>query len=409
MSLDKAPNRYKWLKKRKKGMKIIFFGFRFSMVLAIFATITACAKKNENFGEKTVSVEVTGAKERLFEKLITVHGTVEPSEYADLSARVEGYLEHRFVEEGDVFKKNDDLFQIDKTNIERQLKAAEEDLKVAEAELNKAKIDLEILKITFDKAQTDYERAKKLISENAISKDKFEVYELTWKKSDANVKQGEAILALSIANRDKAKSYLEIAKKRLSDCCEKAPFDGVVTQEYKQQGEFIKIGEKIIRVEKSEVLEAVAYLSSEFYFEIKPANTKARVKSGKAQTETEIYYKSPDIDTKTRTFKIKIKLPKDKGFVSGGLCLIEIIAEARTSWGVPSKAILERTEGKKTLFHIKDSGIAEEIAIQTGIEQDSWIEILEPDVRNMNIVTEGNFLLKNGDKVRIITDNKTQN
>jgi len=386
-------------------MKITKFILFICCIFAIFAILTSCLKNDSDNRDKAIiSVECVKPEERLFENVIRVFGNIEPVEYADISARIEGVLERRFVSEGERFKKGDILFQIDKIKAENEVKSAEEELKVAEANLQKAQLDLEILRLTFEKANLDYNRAKELIQQQAISQDKFEIYELNWKKTHANFKQTEAIVAISLANRDRAKTNLEIARKQLSDSTEIAVFDGVVTAEYKEEGEFLKIGDKVIRIQNDKNLEAVAYLSSEFYPYIKPGETLARIKT-EIVCEEKITYKSPDVDMKTRTFKIKIKIPPTENFISGSLCLIEIITEKRNAIGIPSNAILEKSGGKKSIFRINNN-IAEEIEVKTGIEQENMVEIVEPDIRNMKIVSEGQTLLKSGDKVKIISESQ---
>ncbi|HOK04891.1 MAG TPA: efflux RND transporter periplasmic adaptor subunit [Victivallales bacterium] len=365
----------------------------------------SCSKNDNIKEEKIISVECITPQEKLFENIIKVFGNIEPVEYADISARIEGVLERRFVNEGEKFKKGEVLFQIDKVKAENKFKSAEEELKVAEANLKKAQLDLEILRITLDKANLDYQRAKELIQQQAISQDRFENYELNWKKTHANFNQAEAIVAISVANRDRAKTNLEIARKELNDSSEMALFDGVVTTKYKEEGEFLKIGDKVIRIQNDENLEAVAYLSSEFYPYIKPGETIARIKSGNVCEEEKISYKSADIDTKTRTFKIKIKIPPNKNFISGSLCLIEIITERKNAIGIPSNTILEKNKGVKTIFKINNN-IAEEIEVKTGIEHGDMVEIVEPEIRNLKIVSEGQALLASGDKVKIISESK---
>jgi len=394
-------------KKQKGKTKIMRLSRFIFFIYCIFAIFVSCSKNDNIKEEKIISVECITPQEKLFENIIKVFGNIEPVEYADISARIEGVLERRFVNEGEKFKKGEVLFQIDKVKAENKFKSAEEELKVAEANLKKAQLDLEILRITLDKANLDYQRAKELIQQQAISQDRFENYELNWKKTHANFNQAEAIVAISVANRDRAKTNLEIARKELNDSSEMALFDGVVTTEYREEGEFLKIGDKVIRVQNDNNLEAVGYLSAEFYHDIEPGKTIARIKSDVVCEEI-ITYKSPDIDTKTRTFKIKIKIPPNKNFIVGSLCLIEVITEKRKAIGLPSNTILERSGGKKTIFRINNN-IAEELEVKTGIEQDSMVEIVEPEIGNMKIVSEGQTLIANGDKVKIISDPQIQN
>ncbi|HPN84105.1 MAG TPA: efflux RND transporter periplasmic adaptor subunit [Victivallales bacterium] len=371
----------------------------FFILIGVSILVVSCRKDNRNI-EKNVSVQFSIPEQKLFEKIVRVHGNIEAREYAELSSRVEGVVDLRPVDEGGSFKKGDVLFQIDKIALENELLSATEDLKVVESNVFKSEIGVEIAKLQMEKAEIDYKRAVKLRQEKVISEDEYERQELYWKKALADLKQSEASLAHSKALRDKAKSNLEIAKKNLSDSIVRADFDGIVSAEFKEVGEYADKAKPVLHVENPASLEAIAFVGSDYYHLIEKDSTSARISIGSKTVQATVSYCAPNIDPVKRTFKIKIKIPPENGIVSGMLCDIGLIIEKKNAVGVPASSVLEREGGRKILFAWKDPGIAEEMEVVTGIEQDGWIEIQSPDLTDKKIIVEGQWLLNNGDKIK---------
>ena len=68
-------------------------------------------------------------KEQKFQDRLPVKGTVFPVEYATISARTEGTLDDLKVDEGDMVKKGDLLFSIDRATLENDVTVKKEEAK----------------------------------------------------------------------------------------------------------------------------------------------------------------------------------------------------------------------------------------------------------------------------------------
>ena len=376
--------------------------------LCVIVLFCSCGKK-EKRSKPPVNVEVAKPRYLKFQKKIRVQGNIEPKEYANICVRLDGVLENLMVDEGDRIKKGAMLFQCDKVNLENEVEVAEQNVNVAKTEETKALIQLEIEKIKLEKGGIDFDRAKKLIKAQAISKDTYERTELLWKKAKADLKRSEAHLQHVKALVEQAQSNVKIAKKELEDSMIKSPIDGVVTFVLKELGEYAKKGDCVLRIEKPDDLEISILLSSNYYSMIEKGKSKAIIYSlgGDKLMESIISYCSPSIDPTSRTFEIKIDLPKDKKLVSGMLCSIDLLFIEKMAYGVPTEAVMTRS-GNRAIIFLLNQGKAEELEIKCGIIDNNYTEIKDLVDKNISVIVQGQSFLDDGTPVKIINNKLTE-
>ncbi len=370
--------------------------------LSIVLIFCSCGKR-EKIDKPPVNVEVEQPKYMKFKKKIRVQGNIEPKEYADICARIDGVLENMMVEEGDVVKKGMMLFQCDKFNLESEVEVAEQNVNVAKTKVKRALIQLEIETIKLEKGELDFKRAKKLIENRVISKDNFERIELLWEKAKADIKSAEANLEHTKAIVEQAQSNVKIAKKELDDSMIKAPIDGVITSVIKELGEYAKKGDCVLMVEKPDNLEISILLSSNYYSMIEAGKSKAVIYNLNEEvlTESVISYCSPSIDPTSRTFEIKIDLPNNKKLVSGMLCSIDLIFHEKMAYGVPTEAVMAR-RGNRSIIFVANKDKADALEIKCGIIDNNYTEIKDFVDNHLSVIIKGQSFLDDGMKIKII-------
>lgn len=376
----------------------------FLSILCTILFLCSCGKK-EKISKSPINVEVEKIKYLKFQKKIRVQGNIEPKEYADICVRLDGVLENILVDEGDKVKKGAMLFQCDKFNLVNEVEVVKQNVNVAKTGEKKAFIQLEIEKVKLEKGEIDFKRAKKLIDSKVISKDSFERVELYWKKAKADLKRAEAHLEYSQAVVEQAQSNVKIAQKELEDSMIKSPIDGVVTFVVKELGEYAKKGDCVLRIEKTENLEISILLSSNYYSMIETGKSKAAIYnlSGDKLTETIISYCSPSIDPTSRTFEIKIDLPKNKKLVSGMLCSIDLIFIEKNAYGVPTESIMKRS-GNRSIIFLAKQGKADALEITCGISDNNYTEIKNLADKNISVIVKGQSFLDAGTSIKIVNE-----
>jgi RND family efflux transporter MFP subunit len=372
--------------------------------LCCLVVVIGCScRKQQEPDSIAVKVELAKPKYMLFQDRLTVHGNIEPIDYAEICARVDGVIDELNVKEGDMVKLGTVLFQSDRMNLKSKVEIAKQNLNVAKSNLRKAIISQETRKIFLQKADIDYTRAKRLLERHAVSKDSFERTELQWKQSRANIQSSQADIKYAQALVDQATSNVKIAQKMLEDSMIKAPYNGVITSTNKKVSEYAKKGDCVLLIENPDKLEIAILLSSTYYAKVKAGKTKALIYSlaGDKLTESVVSYRAPNIDPINRTFEIKIGLPKHSKLVSGMLCSITLIFTEQMGYGIQREAIMLRGENRSIVF-TPDGNKAKSLQVTTGINTDNYTE-LKNIGKDVDIIVQGQAFLNNGTPIEIIT------
>lgn len=220
----------------------------------------------------TVPVEETELTVR-----VTASGTVAPLQTVNVSPKSSGILEELFVEQGDQVTAGQLIAQMESADVEAQLRLRR--AAVAEAEANladvlrgsddaaiaqaEAVVEAAISQVRdqearLDLAQAQLDRNRSLAAQGAISENeldnfvqsvrsaeaaleraRFQVQESQERLTDLrNEPQPEAI-AQAEARLAQAQAQLESAQVQFADTQIRAPFSGIVTQKFANEGAFV--------------------------------------------------------------------------------------------------------------------------------------------------------------------------
>ncbi len=376
------------------------------LVLSTFL-LTSCNPKAERQNtEEEIRVRTTKPVRRNFQDKIAIQGVIQSRQTATVSSLMPGTLDVIRADEGTVFKKGDFMFQVDKHNLENNVVVARQDLKVAEANLVSAKLDRRIAETVRQKAELDYKRAKRLKQSEAISTDAYEQAQVNLKTKVSELEKADAAVSYSQTRVEQERIKLMIAKKNLADSMPPAPFDGVITRKYVDQGEYMQSGSAIVDIENINSLEISAIISMLHYPYVTPGKTKLRFTgSDRKLGEITIGYRAPSIKADSRTFEIKGNLPDGNPgkALCGTLFDGELILQEREGTGVPTDAILFRKDGRFVVF-TAENGKAVEHEVVPGIADGKLTEITNPEaIAGKEIITEGQSFLNPGDRIVVVS------
>ncbi len=356
--------------------------------------------------ESPIPVRVETVQKRMFSKSIEVQGTIEAKEQVIVSARIDGVITDLYVDEGDTVIANETaLFQIDKLKVEQAVEISKQDLNVAQCAIREADANLANMKAQFDKAKVDYERFQRLFEKKAVSKDTLELQETRYRATKAGLEHAEAVCQLTKEQLKKAEHALKIAEKNLTDSLVYAPISGKVSYKFAEKNEFIGGGRPVVKIDNLDILEISAFLPAEYYSYIREKETKLNLSIGNDNLGTfTISYKSPTVLPNLRTFEIKAILDtKNEKTVPGVMVKIEVLLEQRENIGVPKSCVI--TQGKeKFLYKVIDKK-AMKVLVQTGFETEGWIEIVEGELVEGDIVVHmGQSFIKDGQTVQVLEE-----
>lgn len=373
-----------------------------ALASAVVITAVGCRKAAASRPEKTVRVTLGALQKRRFQESIPIKGTVYPVEYAMISARSEGTLDDLKVDEGDRVRRGALLFSIDRTKQENEVKVKAEEVSVARTELATAEIELKLARTRKEKAEQDYKRAEQLNQSKAIAATNYESDVVAWKAATAEVQKSEVSVQYRKAKVVQAETNLLIAQKNLRDAMITAPFDCLIAEKRVEQGEYVKPGEKLLRLENDSRREIIAYLSAVYHRKIVPGRTTAFISiDGKSFGSAPVSYRAETIDPATRTFKIKVLLPAESRLACGLLCDLKLVLSEADGYGVPSSAVLQR--GNRFFIFTADAeNRAKSVSVKRGIVDGDHCQLLDPEtLPKQRIIVAGQYFVNDGDRLSV--------
>jgi len=331
-----------------------------------FATSCDSGKKNEAQTKETkqaVPVKTMIAKNETITKTIDYTASLIPFKKIYLAPAAPGKIEKIYVEIGDRVSKGQIIATMDRTNLES------------------ARINIANLK-------TNFERLEELKKTNTVAQQQY----------------------------DEVKTAYEAAKvsyQFLLDNTElKAPFNGVISGKYFENGENFS-GAPNTRAGKSALvtivqinkLKALIGISASYYPQIKKG-MKANISCDIYPNQTfigEIYNIYPTINDATKTFTVEVKINNpDLKLRPGMFAKIQLNIGEGEAILVPTIALIKQTGTNDMYLFVNKKNIAIKQPVLTGRLFDDKTEILEGISEGDKIIVTGQNKLKN--KTAIIVE-----
>jgi RND family efflux transporter MFP subunit len=339
--------------------------------LALVGLLSACGSDEAAQPIVAAPVVVERALVGDMEERIEGTGELAAPDRALIAAEVDGRVTDVHVDEGARVGAGDVLLTIDPEK--RRL-----DADSAHAQARDAEAALEV-------AAREFERAKAL-HEQGIA-------------SDSVLDLRATELSRAQARRDSAVAARGVAEKLLRDASVRAPFAGLVAKREVSRGDYVRTG--------SPLLEVVALDPIEVEFSVAERDS-ARVAAGQPVTVSVEPYPhekfvgavsavSPVIDPRTRTMRVKARIPNSDSRLRPGLFARTDLGVAKRTGVVmvPAEAVLQRADGE-VLFTVGPDDRARRIVVKTGVQRDGRIEIVEGLTAEAQVVIAGQSGLVEG-------------
>lgn len=345
---------------------------------AAFLLLTACAdeKKNSVAVEKaelkpvrTMTINTGTTATRSFA------GVIDAVKTAEIGFRVSGELQVVHTKEGDVVQKEQVLAQLDQTDFKIKLNAAQAE---------------------FDRAQSEFNRAQSLIKQAAISASDFEK------------------LKAQLSN---AKAQLESATNNLEYTILKAPFDGIVAQQYLSTFEKVSSSAVFAVIQDISQFEVRIDIPESIMIKIKRHQSPDvyAVFDGNELKHYPLTFKevSTRADEKTQTYSVKFVMdaPSDINLLPGMSTRVVAVQNSAASDNsgifVPAHTVLEDSQGR-FVYIVNDlgdgTGRVSRSAVVTGKLNENGIQIIQGLDSGDQIVTAGMSKMSEGLIVRLMAE-----
>ncbi|MBP5365727.1 MAG: efflux RND transporter periplasmic adaptor subunit [Bacteroidales bacterium] len=225
--------------------------------------------------------------------------------------------------------------------------------------------------------------------------------------------------SISQQNYDAAVTQYEIAKTAYNNLLENtrlvAPFNGVVTGKFMEEGELYSGGAfggaskpAIISIEQTNPIKAYVNIAEQYYLQIKKGTTVTMTNDvyGKREFEGKVNIVYPSIDPKSRTFTCEILFPNnDEALRPGMYGTISFKVGQAKAMVIPSIAVLKvQGSNDRYLFLAKD-GKAQRISVKIVNRYEDQVEVqaLDGEIKEGDqLVVVGQARLIDGSEIKIV-------
>jgi HlyD family secretion protein len=209
---------------------------------------------------------------------ISASGTIETTEVT-VSAKVGGQVMKLLVDEGSNVVRGDTLLQIDRSDLDIQLKQALANAAAAESQykltvLGPRKEDILQAEANSKNAQDDLKRAENLFQASTVTqkhlddaKTRYIVAEQTYEKLKSGSRPEE--IEAARARRDLADAQVDATQKKISDSYVVAPMQGVITEKAVEEGDVVVQNGSLFRISRLDKVHLMIYVSEEELAKIK--------------------------------------------------------------------------------------------------------------------------------------------
>lgn len=354
---------------------VLVVGIIFTLIL------TSCSSKNKTSSKEEVQ------KFKVINPL--VKDTIYTNEYVTeinalqnvkIRARIDGFIEKVWVDEGQTVKKGQVLFSI--TN------------KQFQQDLNKAKALTKGVLATLKSAEIELQGLKKMLQKNYISAPKYNLAKAKLKALKAKLKEAQA---------DEAQAILNLSFTRV-----KAPFDGIINRIPKKVGSLVEEGVLLTTISNNKEMLAYFNVSEIDYLDfVSSKNTKKGEKISLVLANGTPYKHKGVIETiesefnkSTGTIAFRAKFPNPNYILKHGATgKIQINTDVKNAMLIPQKVTFDLQE--HLCVYVVDKNNTVHIKKITPLLRLSNFFVINSDAitKHDKIIYEGIQKVKEGDKI----------
>jgi len=304
-----------------------------------------------------------------------------------VAARAEGPVETVAVRVGDRVGAGENLAVLNQDRLRARFQQAEAEIKEYQARLATAQANQ-----TF--ARQELDRLEQLRGSAAFAQSAFDQRVQELNTARAAILQAEAQIA-------RAEVSLELAAIELNDGTVLAPFPGVVTERYINEGGWVAVGDPVVRLLNDRDLEIEADVPTERLTGLREGAEVLALMDNEAEFRATVRAIIPDENPASRTRPVRFVPTVDWTDARAATnqpvtLLIPAGAEAEVVT-VDKDAVLRR--GEQALVYVVEEGAAQIRPVQLGEAVGSRFQVLDGLAPGDVVVVRGNERLRPGQQV----------
>lgn len=345
-----------------------------TMLLAAYLSImlTACdhsttiptASPESNNGSSPPQVQIGKLEQTQISEPIYSTGTVVAHKTTSIVPLVGGLIEEIFVKVGDRVEQGDPLLRLRQREFELSVVRLTHARDLAQAEL--------------EDAQRDLDNAIKLSKREAFSQEQLD---------DRRTRVSVSMSQLGIAETN-----LSAAQQDLEDSFVKAPFRGVITKRFVDEGSFVpsvmRSESPVLQIQKIDIVVVVLFVPEIHLASISPGmRGVVHIPSLDQTFESSVVLINDSHDLKTRTIEVRIGIANPDYLIKPGLFVeVELYPEPHYAQILPPESIIGI--GQDTHVLVMEDGKAKRVDLTVKELSDGRLELLSELDPGANIIAD---------------------
>jgi multidrug efflux pump subunit AcrA (membrane-fusion protein) len=267
-------------------------------------------------------------------------------------------------------------------------------------------------------AEANLQRSRDLIDRNAIAQANLDQHETDLRTAEASLARVEAELELAkagptqeeiavvVAAIAQAQADVDQAKWELDNTIIRAPFDGVVTERFVDEGERVTAMPRVEIMELVDlsVVNAQLCVPEQYMNRIHAGDmAKVFVKNCPEPVSGVVSLVNDKVDPENRTFRIRISIPnEDQRLKAGQFVRVAIDIESSANTLVVPSAAVTYSGGEAHVFVQQDQHVAIR-PVQLGLMNGKTAEVLSGLSVGEHVVVDDPAVLSDGMQVEVVT------
>jgi RND family efflux transporter MFP subunit len=313
------------------------------------------ATVSEASGPATKLVSIAKPKPATIRQTIVATGSIGSKQTSNIGPLVEGVVEKIFVNVGDRVKKGDPLFKTRPSLYEREAEEATANLALAKANLRNARVA--------------YDRILKLKEDGYAAQ--------------SRVDDARTALDVAAAEAEKREAELKTARTNLEDTTVKAPYDGVITQRFNDEGVYLTnvfrggAESSVLQIQENHIVVAVVFAPEQHLGALKVGQKAlVYVETQPEPRQSYVAVLNDKLDAAARTVELRLPIDNsDYALKSGQFARVEIAAVESEVMTIPASAALTDDAGAYVLT--PKNGRAEKVRVVIDEQPDGTIAVME--------------------------------
>lgn len=338
----------------------------------------------------TIEAEILTIAPQPWRQMIRSQGSLTADEVAMLGARVEGRVEKVHVDLGDSVTAGQPLVSLRQEGFQFQVEQAEAALLQVRSAVGLkpgdpvSKLNPENAppvveqRLLWEQAKEDFTRAQELIQRKALSASELLQFQTTQAVAESRYNSALNSVRDKIAQIGVREAELLLARDALAEAVVLAPFDGRVQQRSISPGAYVRVGDALVTLVKTDVLRFRGIIPERYALQLKlNQQVQLQVESISEPFNIHVTRISPALDMSSRSLSYEALIDNSTNALTTGLFAEAriVIDEDSTAIVIPPTSLIEFA-GAEKVWKIVD-GESQEQEVLTGERRPEGIEVLQ--------------------------------